>query len=294
MEVLKQVVQNDKINHIITSSGYSFDDIKKSVQEQKNINTIMSIFNKRMKNDSTSFLIDIIKRYQNSIIINGNVILLDGPVDINLKSQIRQCNKQRKLNGEKYKIDNLSMISLNKLYFLASNILQNNNNLQNNLQNNNIPNSDLEYNNTKLNFSSINIPQNFYNYHNYDNYDRNIQIEINLTTMRPIMPSKDNLTELYGPENKWIKAGKYFTSYVKKNKSFPTSDKFLLFIWNKTIKKWNNLSLTNYPTLPICIKQIVDNIINDYTNAFNKYEQLHGIKMSPELFLSIYNSGLKK
>jgi hypothetical protein len=118
--------------------------------------------------------------------------------------------------------------------------------------------------------SDINIPFN----HKYDkyeikttknwDYDENIpyhKVEISLKSCRPFYKvDKDKIwvdvaTKVYG--KKFISIDSRFGDYVVKYEKYPTKNEFLVYLYNY----YSNRGKT---TLPICIRQFVDEVLEDH------------------------------
>jgi hypothetical protein len=118
--------------------------------------------------------------------------------------------------------------------------------------------------------SDINLPFN-YKHDKYEltttknwDYDENIpyhKVEISIHTCRPFYNvNKDKkwidvATEVYGQN--FISIDSRFGEFVIKHKKYPTKTEFLVYLYNY-------YSSRGKPTLPICIRQFVDEVFQDH------------------------------
>jgi hypothetical protein len=118
--------------------------------------------------------------------------------------------------------------------------------------------------------SDINLPFN-YKHDKYEltttknwDYDENIpyhKVEISIHTCRPFYNvNKDKkwidvATEVYGKN--FISIDSRFGEFVIKHKKYPTKTEFLVYLYNY-------YSSRGKPTLPICIRQFVDEVFQDH------------------------------
>jgi hypothetical protein len=118
--------------------------------------------------------------------------------------------------------------------------------------------------------SDINIPFN-YKHDKYEltttknwDYEENIpyhKVEISLKSCRPFYKiDKDKIwvdvaTKVYG--KKFISVDSRFGDYVVKYEKYPARDEFLVYLYNY----YSNRGKT---TLPICIRQFVDEVLEDH------------------------------
>lgn len=260
-----------KINTICNYMKISSRELYYLLQDRIDIPKVLS----QIKNGQyqSYLLFDTIRRYQNwTYDLKGNVILLDGPGfnKTDLKKMIKKCNEHRKeLIDDSMCLSNEKMYGLVSLFLLNKNIQCTDNDFPQQIEKE--------------------VPHYKYNYPNYDNYTHH-DGQISIETMKYNKVTDEIKINKYGPLKNQIHAGKYYIKYVNNYCKFPSKDELLTFIWSIIIKNYkNSLSLESYPTLPMCIREIIDNLFNDYELAFKNYEEQYKTKITPIIFKNIIN-----
>lgn len=219
---------------------------KKLIVSEHYEGKVLADLMKRCKSGNKEWIYDVIRRVQNYRIINGKIILLDGPVNK------KQLKKDRPEN------DQLKNLFPYRLFYIASKV------------------------DPKLKISKIKFDKEIENKITYKNmyaYNENYDVH-NLTidpvTCRPFYDKnwKDKSEFLYS--NHFVSMYKFFGDYVCRYKKYPTTEDLIVFSFEQLNKKYKNYDdlLTNYVTLPRCIFEITNSIILDYKDIIETLEPI--------------------
>lgn len=274
--IIGQSNDDDVINNRLNVIEFELNEIKKMNKEIKQIITgksqtikVLSDLLKREKNDDKTWIIDIIRRFQNSTNIRDKVVLLDGPAPVNIKKIIRNDKK-----------DIYNSVTVNQLIALVPFVNKNH--------------KTSKFSLNKNLYEDIPDPKIMYSYKEY--------IPSNMLickkTMRPYY--YDALTNkkwtylsenTYGPLDKQLSAYKYFIDYVCKYKKYPDNNELIIFIFDtinkNAYKKGPVAYLKEYKTLPVCIFDLVNSVIEDYKLATDNFS------MDPVEFRNIVINSLE-
>jgi len=195
-------------------------------------------------------------QYQNSLVVDGTVVLLDGPAHSQPPLPDFSVMDSDKLTlGELLTLESLVDRSKATNSVLLENILE----------------------------TVIPLPK--YNYGYSETTDKN-PTKICPNTLRPyVIDIKDRIhwklcsEKMYGPLDKQLSTYNYFVKYLHENNHYPTKSQFIKYMASKQMNKENDPK----DTLPAQVTQFVDELFEEYETILG-----HGFtKVSPAEFKRI-------